>query len=164
MFTTKLEVGLALAVVVLVLLGIGDLAARHRGAQACVNADTTLANKAVATNVTAQATQHIANAAEDQTRDNTLAMPVAPTPTVPVGLQPSPVAPRCNALPAARAAPGPSAPGPDIRAAEPAVLVLEDADPFIRSDVQRARDADAEIRDRDQLLENLQAVCTARHQ
>jgi hypothetical protein len=161
-FTTRLELGLAIAVFALLsLVGYG-LYERHQGAVGCVNADAKLSSKAVAVNTTAEATQHIANAAEEENRAQALTAPIAPTPRVPPRLRPPALAPRCNPVPEPGPAPAPSAPGPDVRAAGEASLVLEDADTFVRSDVQRARAADIEVRDRDKLLQDLQALCTAR--
>lgn len=156
---TKLEIGLALAVVVLVLLGIGDLVARHRGAQACVQGDKAVVATAEVKNAGVEAAGTVAGAAEDQARANALNAPLAPTPAVPPGVQPPPVASCPHALPAARPAAGPGQPGPDLRAAEPAIVVSEAWDSFIAADVQRARDADIEIADRDRLLEERDAVC-----
>ncbi len=155
---TKLEIGLACAVVLLVLLGIGDLVARRQGAQACVTGDTQQSAKADVSNAHAEATQTVADATEDRNRDNALAAPIAATPTF--GVQPPPVAPGACPVSKARAAPGPSQPGPDVRAASPPGVVRRDWNSFVRADVQRAHDADVEIADRDKLLTTLQTLCT----
>jgi|SRR5579863_3308160 len=154
---TKLEIILALVVAVLLLAGGGYLYAHHQGAQQCVQADQAVGAKAEVKNAHVEAAGSIAGAAEDAAREKALTVPVAPAPTV--GMQPHAIAPRRCPVPGAGAAPGASDAATDIRTAGETSLVLENADPFIAADVQRARDADVEIRDRDELLRQRDAVC-----
>lgn len=160
MFTTKLEVGLAIAVVLLILAGIGDLVARHRGAEQCVSGDKAVVATAQVKNAGVEAAGTVAGAAEDQARANALTAPVAPTPSVAAGSVQPPTVPSCpHALPAARSAPAAGQPGADVRAADAPGVVQPTWDSFIESEVQRARDADIEIADRDRLLVARDAVC-----
>lgn len=154
---TRLEIGLAIAVLVLILLGLGDLYARRQGAQQCLANDTALGTKAEVHNSQIEAAGTIAGAAEDAAREKALAGPVAPTPAVGVwtAALPSAACPVSKAGPAARARRS----ADDLRAAGAPGVVQPSWDSFIAADVQRARDADIEIGDRDELLRQRDALC-----
>jgi len=154
---TKFEIGLALAVIVFLALTGGYFYAKHEGAQQCIKNDTAVATQAEVKNAHTEAAGTIAQAAEDHAHDEALAAPIAPAPAL--RMQPHALAPGRCPVPGAGAAPGASDAATDIRTAGETSLVLENADPFIADDVQRARDADVEIRDRDELLRQRDAVC-----
>ena len=145
------------AVLLVALLVVGDLWARRQGAASCLAADTAAGTKAVVHNTQVEAAGTIAGAAEDAAREKALAGPLAPTPTV--GVQPGALTPAACGLPQARPAAGARQPADHVRAADPPSVVQPSWDSFIGSDVQRARAADIEIADRDELLRQRDAVC-----
>jgi hypothetical protein len=156
---TKLE-GILIGVIVLMLaFGGFYLYGHHTGTVQCVQANETTAAAAEVKNAHIEAAGTIAAAAEDTAREKALAAPLAPTPTVPVGVQLPAVAARSCPVPKAGTAPSQGVPADDLRRADAPGVVQSAWDPFIGADVQRARDADIEVADRDALLRNLQTVC-----
>lgn len=145
------------AILLVALLVVGDLWARRQGAASCVNGDIAVGTTATVHNTKVEAAGTIAGAAEDAAREKALAGPVTPTPSV--GVQPGANAPGGCPVPKARPAAGAREPADVVRAADATSVVRPDWDAFIRSDVQRARAADIEIADRDQLLRDRDAVC-----
>jgi hypothetical protein len=155
---TTLEKYLAISVAALLLFLGWSLYERHAGAQQCVNTDTVKGTAAEVKNAGSEATQTIANATEDQAREQNLSAALPPAPTF--GVQPSPLAPVGCPVSKARSAPAKGESAPDVRAAGTPGMVQPDWNAFVSASVQRAHDADAEITDRDVLLKNLQTLCS----
>lgn len=132
---------------ILALLGIFTLYERHQGAQACLASDAQAVAKQGATNTRAQikGAQIVSQEAIDYV--HLTSAPLAPTPTVrrPPRVQP----------PAVPLVPGPAVPTPAtgscpdgetfLRAQDEAERLRGNINTLIRSDVQPAHDADAQV-------------------
>jgi hypothetical protein len=155
---TTLELYLSIAVVALLAFGGWSLWERHQGAQQCINADTAKATQAVVADASKEATQTVADAKEDQTHEEAIVAPIAPAPAY--GVQSAPISPGRCPVSKAGSTPSKGSGTPDVRDSGAPGVVPPDWNAFISASVLRARNADAEIRDRDVLLQNLQALCT----
>jgi len=129
----------------------------HRGAQQCYSAEAKTVATAEIHNTEVEQGGMKADVKAETKYDFTIALPVATVPALPSSVS----APACpSAVPKAG---GPAPAGdyrPTIRAPTATGVVSEGWNTFERSDVQSARDADAEVIYLQTLLKTQHAVCT----
>lgn len=153
---SAIERWLAYGAIVLLLATGAVFYLEHRGAEACIQGDKTVVDKAEVHNTQVEATQSAADEQAEKTLNATLSTPVGDLPPVPASMQqpscPSPVPhPRGNPVPSAAAAP--------VRAEAPASVVQPQWHSLEQSDVQSGRDADAQVIYLQGLLVNRQKAC-----
>jgi hypothetical protein len=146
------------AVVAILLIWGTVLYLEHRGAQQCYAADAAAVSKAETHNTVVETAGIKADVKAETHYDDTIAQPVAALPALPSSLS----AAACPS--AVRQTGGSAGQGdyrPTIRAPATTGVVSEGWDSFERSDVQSARDADAEVIFLQALLKSQHAVCTS---
>lgn len=138
---SNLQLHLIWAAGVALLLGLGALYERHQGAVGCLAADQKASSTQNEKTARAEGAGAVTVQNEGETHARATLQPLAPTPTV--RLRPFTLG-ACKALPPS--APGPQRDGaPDLRAADAPSGLQGDWNALIRSDVQTAHNADAQV-------------------
>lgn len=154
---TKIQDYLIAAVFGALMLYVGTLYERHQGAAACVAGDVKVSAKQDIKNAAAQGAAGGIVKEEATSHATAIATPVAPTPTL--GRVQLAAKPSCakSSVPAPAAGSQPEAdPLELIRITGPTGRLRADLDAHVRSEVQRARDADDQIA---QLWDYAMRVC-----